>query len=329
MTILNGETKLPDKYEIIVVDNGEEPALNYVGDMCGDRVQVIKSPLHSNAKARNTGARHANYDLLCFLDDDILPSPYYFMRHVEVHERWGPCLCYTKRRYPDEIITWANSFSFGRYKLRKDYTAFEKPILNNKLDEGLYLVYGFAAYSMSIERDVYMGHGGFNESFTWTGCEDAEFAYRFLKNGGKIIYDDNNICYHNEWDCFSLVWWARRHHTGSRSTVVMCYLHPEGKEHPNFKYNAPFSVGDTLPTILQKLKRRFLSFAPVYAFLMFLGKLLEKRKGMLWDIIAFRVYSALWIASHYRGFREEYKKWFGAKTPGINVYGFTNRKTEK
>ncbi|MFY9595782.1 MAG: hypothetical protein WAQ01_03785, partial [Bacteroidales bacterium] len=127
----------------------------------------------------------------------------------------------------------------------------------------------------------------------------------------KLLFDEKNICYHNELDKLTLDTWLRRQSTGIRSAVVVCKLHPEGQNHPTWYTNTPIKASDNWNVKLLKLKKNFCSFPPVYNFLHFLVIYGEKIK--LPDLFLFRLYNALWLGATYRSFREAYKEIFENK----------------
>jgi glycosyltransferase involved in cell wall biosynthesis len=68
-----------ERYEVIVVDDGSEPAVEALE---GVRICRHHEPRGPNA-ARNTGARAARADLLCYVDDDVEAPPQWLTEMVE------------------------------------------------------------------------------------------------------------------------------------------------------------------------------------------------------------------------------------------------------
>ena len=61
--------------EVIVVDDGSTDGSRAIAEGYGDPVRVISQENRGCAAARNTGVRHARYDLVAFLDADDLYVP--------------------------------------------------------------------------------------------------------------------------------------------------------------------------------------------------------------------------------------------------------------
>ncbi len=200
--IASRKVVVPKPYEIIIVQNGEED-ISEILKVAELPLKIIESyPRYSLAVARNYGIKHSKGDIICFIDDDILVNENFFIRCLNVHSRFGDILYRASREYPEKLIHEANSYSFGRYKIKYEYKPQVKFL--QELEDGLYVVDGLAGYSLSIKRSTIEKIGMFDERFRYAGCEDAEFAYRASKLGLPIIFDTKNICYHNEYDKFFL-----------------------------------------------------------------------------------------------------------------------------
>jgi GT2 family glycosyltransferase len=69
----------PDRFEVIVVDDGSEPPLDAAVAPFRDRIALtlVRQANAGPAAARNLGARHARGEFLAFTDDDCLPEPHW------------------------------------------------------------------------------------------------------------------------------------------------------------------------------------------------------------------------------------------------------------
>lgn len=304
---------IPEKTEFIIVNDGHRELNSGSFKIKNYPIHIIENRKQSLASARNAGVLNSKGQVICFLDDDILVPPNFFIEVIKWHKKMDKIIFWTKREYPSSIIQLAKSYSFGRYKLKWEYTTDPLKYGKTAIEKGVYLVNAVAGFSMSLKREAFEDIGYFNEEFSYAGCEDAEFSYRAIKKGYKIVYNENLICYHNEFDAFNLEGWLRRQSTGIKSAVVMCYLHPEGKKHPTFYTNTPISINDGLFLILHKLKKWILRKKLIYNFLLLLGRKLENKKNPLWDLVAFKIYNALFLGAISKYFLEEYKKRFGNK----------------
>lgn len=295
-----------DMFEVVVTNDGAD----YIEDLNAiypfDNLLIVPNKRKPGlAGGRNNGVAHAKGDYLFFLDDDILVNDQYLQRMLSVCTAHPDAVVCANRFYPDSIIQEAQKTPFGRYKLKFEYNWVEG-MNTNPIGDYLFETNGLAGFSASMKRSVYETAGVFNETFDYAGCEDSEFFYRARKAGFKLLFDESNICYHNEMDNFTLKAWLRRQSTGIRSAVVMCVLHPEGKLHPTWFTNTPISENDTKQTRKLKRKKAFLSGKYVATLLFFLVRVCETIR--MPDKILFRCYNALWLGMTFRSFKEAYRQ---------------------
>ena len=296
-----------EDFEVIVSNDGDDLSVLY-DEFPFDNLKIVKNTHKQGAAGnRNNAADYAQYDLLQFLDDDILITENFLQRVIYINNQFNNIILSGNRFYPRHLIEQANLTSFGKYKLKYEYD-WNTVQKHEELINNLYVVHSLASFSVSMKREIFDKVGKFDENFDYAGWEDAEFFYRASQKNVKLLFDEKNICYHNELDNFTLDAWLRRQSTGIRSAVVVCKLHPEGQNHPTWYTNTPLKKSDPKDVKLLKLKKIFCSFPPVYNFIHFLAIYGEKIK--LPDSFLFRLYNALWLGATYRGFREKYKEIF-------------------
>lgn len=297
-----------DKFEVIVTNDGDENLddLKQIFPYENFRI-VFNKHKQGLAGGRNNGVENSKYNLIIFFDDDILAIDNFFEKVIQIHNEEDPIILGGNRLYPDNLIKKASLYPFGRYKLLYEYKWLDENQLKLYRDS-LYEVDSIAGFSMSLSKETYYKLGGFNEEFPFAGCEDAEFCYRAKKLGIRMLFDKSLICYHNELDNFELKNWLNRQATGIMSAVVMCKLHPEGKQHPTWYLNAPISRKDSFKVIIHKIFKKIISFTPIYKLIYVATKLFEKLKVP--DVIIFKLYNILWMAVTFNSFRRAYKKYF-------------------
>ena len=260
-----------EDFEVIVSNDGDDDLSILYDEFLFDNLKIVKNTHKPGAAGnRNNAADFAQYDLLQFLDDDILITDNFLERVLYIHNQFNNIVLCGNRIYPQHLIEQAEQTSFGRYKLKYEYNwnTIEK---NEELINQLYVVDSLASFSISMKREKFDEIGDFDENFDYAGCEDAEFFYRASQKNVNLLFDEKNICYHNELDNFTLDTWLRRQSTGIRSAVVVCKLHPEGQNHPTWYTNTPLKKSDPKDVKLLKLKKIFCSLPPVYKFLHFLA----------------------------------------------------------
>ena len=304
--------KLPqEQFEVIVTNDGTEFLDDLLSIFPYKNFRILPNKHKpGSAGGRNNGVENANHELIIFLDDDILVTADFFINVLKVHNKYDDIILCGNRFYPEELLKIANTYPFGRYKLNHEYQWLDATELL-PFEGSLFLSGGLAGFSASLRKSLFYKIGPFNEMFEYAGCEDAEFFHRAKKLGIKLIFDKSNICYHNELDNFNLKSWLRRQSTGIRSAVVVCKLHPEGKQHPTWYTNTPIQWNDTFDVKILKIKKWILSRKLVEKILFGLVWFLEKIKAP--DKILFRLYNALWLGNTYRSFREAYKRLFSLK----------------
>ncbi len=79
---LNNQTYPPDRYEIIVVDNGSTPPVASQQTTAADNVCVVTETKPGSFAARNTGAQVAQGTILAFTDSDCIPASNWIERGV-------------------------------------------------------------------------------------------------------------------------------------------------------------------------------------------------------------------------------------------------------
>ncbi len=151
----------PDNYlEVIIVDNN---STDKSIEICSKfDVKIVKEEIHNIAKVRNTGAKHATGDVLCFLDADSKVSSNIFS-------------LITERMITDEYIGGGTKFKLDK---------------NNLLFKFIYLcsnaftrISGLSGVLIYIKNEDFEKLGGFNENYY--AAEDIDFILK-MKNLGKV-----------------------------------------------------------------------------------------------------------------------------------------------
>jgi len=296
-------------YEIIITNDGEPFSEIDIANYQPYNINIVKNSGRGLAAGRNNGTKYAHGEVLLFYDDDILPTKNHFNRHVQLHDKYENVIITANRFYPDNLIQIAKKTPFGRYKLQYEYNWLEglNLVPASVENQDVFYCETLAGFSCSMRKTTYDIIGGFNENFPAAGCEDSEFFYRASKNDIKLIFDQSNICYHNELDNFQLKQWLNRQASGIIGAIVICKLHPEGKEHPTYYLNTPIQKYDSNKIKRIKRKRTLLSFTLIKKLIFTCIYFGEKLK--LSDLILFRLYNAAWLGATKHSFIKTYKKY--------------------
>ena len=302
--------KLPkEDFEVIVSNDGDDDLLILNDEFPFDNLKIVKNTHKPGAAGnRNNAADYAQYEILQFLDDDILITDNFLERVIDLHKSYSDVIISHKEFFSQAYINKANETPFGIYRLNFINTIILRETIKEFNNDGLYEVNFTIAGALSVEKNVFYQVGKFDEKFPYAGWEDAEFAYRTFHNGVKLLYDVKNPFFHNETDRLILDAWLKRQEEDFKTLVMMCQKYPIFQTYSSWVTNTPIQKSDPKDVKLLKLKKIFCSLPPVYKFLHFLAIYGEKIK--LPDSFLFRLYNALWLGATYRGFSESYKEIF-------------------
>jgi len=302
--------KLPkEDFEVIVSNDGDDDLLVLYDEFPFDNLKIVKNTHKPGAAGnRNNAADYAQYDLLLFLDDDILITENFLERVVDIRKSYCNVIISHKAFFSQAYINKAHETPFGIYRLNLINSIMPPETIKEFDEDGLYEVNFTISWALSVEKNVFYKVGKFDENFQYAGWEDAEFAFRTFNNGVRLLYDVKNHIFHNETDRLILDNWLKRQEEDFKTLVQLCKKYPIFQTYSSWVSNSPLKKSDSKEVKLLKLKKIFCSFPLVYDFIHFLAIYGEKIK--LPDSFLFKFYNALWLGATYRGFREAYKEIF-------------------
>ena len=209
-----------EDFEIIVIDNDNDPCTQ-VQEMCAsNRYQKLNLRYYYHAQlgtsnARNRGVEESRAELIAFLDDDTLPPPDWIAKILEIRTNinvdvfGGPFTPFYSSKPPrwfkDKYAT-LNYGSEARWLVRNKY---------------------LAGANMIWSRNLFLNLGGFSEKFGYVGNkkswgEDTDLCQRATLAGNHIWYDPSlKIQHHFESERMSVKWLVRRI---VRHKQMMAYL---------------------------------------------------------------------------------------------------------
>lgn len=194
----------PDRFQVIVVDDGNELPPNEIVGSYKDELDVclVSQPHAGPATARNTGADQAKGRFLAFTDDDCAPA-------VDWLQALGGRLtatpgCAVGGRTLNVLVD--NIFSTASQMLiRYLYTYY-----NAVPDRAQFLT----SNNLALPTDVFFAVGGFDTAYVRTAAEDRELCHRWRQHGHPLIYAPEAIVYHAHTLSFGTFW--RQHFTYGR-----------------------------------------------------------------------------------------------------------------
>jgi len=188
-------------YEIIIVDSGSDntgTVVNYFSALHPGLI-IYKKMTHCRNRSllRNTGAAAARYDVLIFMDNDILVPPDFIKTHYDIQNRTNHLVLLGRRR----SLTAFSIRNTGKEMLCTDFTMLEK--LPWYEDERLYemseeeqwrFVY---SHGMSLHSEDFFAAGQFNVKFGehWE-FEDLELGFNLMNTGCSFFFLPEPCTYH-------------------------------------------------------------------------------------------------------------------------------------
>lgn len=164
-----------DKFEVIVCDDGSSDDLSGIvseAAQFGLHVRMVKQPPRGPACARNNGILHAQSQIVVFVDSDIESTRGLVRNLVEPLLSDIDCAGVEGKLVPSG---------------QEDNPLWHAP---SSLSGG-----AFHTAAIAYRRDVLMAVGGFDQSFRYPLCEDAELAARVLQQG-HVRFSPGAVAYH-------------------------------------------------------------------------------------------------------------------------------------
>lgn len=178
-----------DNYELIVVDQSEEPQggiEHYMSRFPAIRYYRLDKP--NRCRAKNYGVRLSKGDIVLICDDDIIAPPDLVSKHVRhYHDKQvGGVSCRTVEdgQPPLPLKRILRVTFYGRI-IHKAYSVVSQNVgtLNGP--------------NMSIRKSLFLNVGMFEERLVGTGImEEADISYRIRKQGCKIFFDATTTVHH-------------------------------------------------------------------------------------------------------------------------------------
>ncbi|MEQ9231114.1 MAG: glycosyltransferase, partial [Cyclobacteriaceae bacterium] len=244
-----------ESFEVFVVNDSDKPLEIDISDK---RIHFLKNEGKGAASARNFGVKRATKRNLLFLDDDIMITSGHLKKHLESLNRFPGSLITANRTESDDLKDLLMKTPFGRYKFDHDYI-WHQGFSKEEIDERYMFIEGAATFSCSMEKSTFNSLGGFDESFPYAGSEDYDLFERAIKSGHKLIFDQHNMCFHNEPYNADMNTWMQRHYKGVASFILLCNKHTEIRNIDRYRLYQRLSRHDDFKTGLFKLKATILS----------------------------------------------------------------------
>lgn len=215
------QTVAPDRYEIIVVDDGSQdqtPAIvqAWAADHPELTLRLVQQANAGPASARNHGATVARGHLLLFTDADCAPLPDWMERmcapFVPNSDAARPVVG-VKGAYGTTQTALTPRFVQAEYEDR--YARMRKLPQIDFID----------TYSAAYRRDIFLENGGFDESFSTASVEDQEFSFRLAQQGYRMVFAPDAQVLHLH-DANVAEYWRRKFYIGYWKALLL-------RQHPD------------------------------------------------------------------------------------------------
>ena len=143
-------------------------------------IRWLRLPEPSIPHAMNVGLLEARYDVVLFLDDDILPGSRLVEMHKRAHAEMGVGLVAGMVLQPGQTAMALQSGESFQFNSDAPASILE-----------------FMGGNFSVAREVALELGGFDENFVGAAYRfEAEFAWRYTRDRGLIRYEPRAIVRH-------------------------------------------------------------------------------------------------------------------------------------
>ncbi|MEW6773308.1 MAG: glycosyltransferase [Bacteroidota bacterium] len=273
-------------FEIIIVINNTDKKFDE-SRIIFSNLKIIYNKKGSAASARNKGAEISEKNILIFIDDDIYPvNKILWDEFLDLVIRSnGEKIYLPKWSYSNELISFCNLSTIGRFLLYYRYHEIEGYLNKNLSDELLIEHNGIASYLFPINKNLFFTLGKYNESIPYAGFEDHIISKKIYQAKIPIYIYNKHVVYHDEWNKINLRNWLNAR---EKNAITRQYAIREG--HKELMLSYPF---------YKKFLYNFLLFNE--NIIIYFIEILSPFK--IFDIILFKLIQGLLASRIYKGLK--------------------------
>ncbi|MEE8469122.1 MAG: glycosyltransferase, partial [Planctomycetota bacterium] len=188
---LTAQTLAPDRFEVIVVDDGSpEPVVLEQQDFAF-RLHLERQENAGPGAARNRGLEHCTAPLVLILNDDAVPAPELLATHLLAHDE-APVRCAVMGTF--HFTEEARRHPFVRILDESDLLFSYAPLRHKRMHSWQF----FWTCNLSLPVAALREVGGFDaERFPEAIVEDVELGYRLEQRGLHVLYREDAVCHHD------------------------------------------------------------------------------------------------------------------------------------
>jgi glycosyltransferase involved in cell wall biosynthesis len=245
---LAAQTLARGSVEVIVVDDGSEPALTLDASRWEAffPITLIRQRNTGPAGARNRGVAAARGECLAFTDDDCLPTT-----------TWLETLTAALRDHPEALVggSTVNGITGDIFA---ETSQLIVDLVYEYFNRDPASAYFFASNNIAVRREGFLAVGGFDEDFV-PASEDREFCDRWRMMGRPLVWEQRALIEHRHSQ--SLLEFMRLHWRYGQGAFL---YHAKRKRRGSGTMSSDFGFHCSLPrAVLRKFfcgsrKRRWL-----------------------------------------------------------------------
>jgi GT2 family glycosyltransferase len=281
-TVISCAIKVVEKInsEIIIINDDSTTPIDVP---IHPKIRMLNNPKKGLGSARNHGGRHAEGDVLLFIDDDIEFSVEVVQKLLAVYNTHPAC--YNPNwEYSVEMMNTLKKKSFGRFLIKHELINYKGWVPDIPWNTNMFETHKLAGFFLMMPKLVFTELGGFNENFINQGTEDDEFSFRIKTAGYKLYVDPKVYVNHNELDRISLESRLKRYFNGAINRR-------KAFEMGHKSYEIPYSATKKILLTLT---------LPFYHFIIQLTKLIPNKNSFDW--LYFRFCHLLLALSIFKGY---------------------------
>ena len=216
--LLNQRDVGADLEVIVVVDGSTDGTLALLDDLgTAPRLRVIAQRNRGLAAARNRGAEAARGKIVLFLDDDMIAAPDLAAVHLAEHGDASERVVLGALRLVEEV---------RRSFLKEGVEAWSRDMERRLSAPGYRMRFDDWSFGhASIDRALFLGLGGFDETFVDYGNEDYDLGWRLSEKGVDVRFTSRAVAGQIYDKSFPA--WLRDLGCVGRADVALAGKHPE------------------------------------------------------------------------------------------------------